>query len=55
MEIECPVCHEETELDHDDIPERACDDKEWECHKCGATMKIGWYATAEVRGDVQAV
>ena len=26
---------------------------EWECPKCGATMKIGWYATAEVRGDVQ--
>lgn len=49
MYIKCPECKYVSELDSDDLPNNACDDKEFECHDCEATFNIGWYATAELR------
>lgn len=51
MEIECPRCNACNELDNDDLPERACDDKEYQCanDECGHSFRVGWYATAEIR------
>jgi hypothetical protein len=49
MELECPVCQVESELDDIALPSKACDDNEWECPACSATMSIGWCAVAEVR------
>jgi len=49
MEIECPECEKTQELDWDDLPERACDDEDYECRYCEYQFKIGWYATAELR------
>ena len=52
MEVECPKCGEKHEIDGEDLPDNVCDDEEFECHNidCMHTFKIGWYATAEVRG-----
>lgn len=49
MEIECPFCKKESEVDGEDLPDNACDDAEYECPHCDYLMNIGWYATAEVR------
>ena len=47
--FECPECGEVWDITGDDLPERACDDQEWECLQCGYQTKIGWYATVEER------
>jgi predicted Zn finger-like uncharacterized protein len=49
MNIECPECKHIFELDHDDLPERACDSSEVECPVCEYHFDVGWYATAELR------
>ena len=49
MEIECPKCEKDQELDCDDAPSDACDSKDYECRHCEHVFSIGWYATAEVR------
>ena len=49
MEIECPECKKDQELDEGDCPSNACDSKEYECKYCEHVFHIGWYATAEVR------
>ena len=49
MEIECPKCDELQELDHDDLPDNACDDAEYECAHCEHEFVIGWTAEAEIR------
>jgi len=49
MDIDCPYCNKNTELDCDVLPSHACDDVLWECPECEREMKIGWYAEAEVR------
>lgn len=54
MNIECPICNRVTDLDGDELPPLACDSNEWECPNCEATMLIGWYGEAEVRGNIQA-
>jgi hypothetical protein len=48
MNIECPNCYLVIDVS-DDLPDNACDESEVDC-KCGATLEIGWYAIAEVRG-----
>lgn len=45
----CPNCGETCDVEMEDIPERACDDTEYECENCGQEMRIGWYAEIEVR------
>lgn len=49
MHIECPRCGAESDVT-DVLPSMACDENDFECSECGAILKIGWYATAEVRG-----
>lgn len=50
MDIDCPDCGKNNDLDCDDLPERACDDNEnYECGHCEHIFSIGWYATAELR------
>ena len=49
MNIKCPECDHEIELDCDDLPEMACDSNEIECPLCEHEFKVGWYATAEYR------
>jgi len=49
MNIECPECEFDNELDCDDLPDRACDDESFECKNCEHQFNIGWYATAELR------
>lgn len=47
--FECPKCANTIELEGEDLPELACDDKEWECKVCGYQTKIGWSAEVEER------
>ena len=49
MNIDCPECGKNNELDSDDLPSNACNDKDFECHYCEHVFSIGWYATAENR------
>lgn len=49
MNIDCPECDKNNELDCDDLPERACDDGDVECKHCEHVFSAGWYATAELR------
>jgi predicted nucleic acid-binding Zn ribbon protein len=49
MDIDCPSCGKNSELDSDDLPHDACDHEEYECKHCEVAFNIGWYATAEVR------
>jgi len=54
MNIDCPYCDKNMELDGEDLPERACDDEDFMCRHCENVFQIGWYATAEVRSmDVE--
>lgn len=45
----CPACAEINELEWEDLPDRACDDKRYECEHCAQEMVIGWVAEIEVR------
>ena len=49
MNIECPKCKEEMDLEDVDLSKFACDSVEVECIHCDEIMAIGWYATAELR------
>ena len=49
MDIECPNCHKEYEIEHDYFPENACDEREYECDFCGKDLLIGWEASATAR------
>ena len=49
MDIDCPKCEENSELDCDDTPSDACDSKMYTCPHCEHEFLIGWYATAELR------
>lgn len=48
MYIECPKCGFDNDVS-EDLPERACDDADFECFKCEHEFKIGWVAEAELR------
>ena len=47
MIFTCPECEVDVEIE--DMPDRACDDMEWECPHCGYTTIIGWTAEVEER------
>jgi predicted Zn finger-like uncharacterized protein len=51
MNIECPKCSNNFDLDCDDLPSAACDKNEVECTNpnCEHSFMAGWYATTEVR------
>ena len=49
MDIDCPECGENMEVECEDLPIRACDDTEYNCQHCDHGFKIGWYATVELR------
>ena len=51
MEINCPACDKEIDLDNYNMPDRACDDMDITCEneECQEEFVVGWYATAEVR------
>lgn len=51
MEIECPSCNTEIDLDKYDLAKNACDDVDIECENedCEEILTVGWYATAELR------
>jgi len=49
MNIECPKCEFDNELDCDDLPNHACDSCEFECKNCEHEFLIGWTAEAELR------
>lgn len=45
----CPKCETENEVEWEDMPPRACDDKKHICHSCATELTIGWVAEIEVR------
>lgn len=49
MQFECPACLEENEIEIEDLPDRACDDMDFECAHCTTIVQIGWVAEVEVR------
>ena len=49
MEIECPECKKESEVEGEDLPHNACDEKYFQCTHCGFEFLIGWYAIVELR------
>jgi len=49
MDIDCPKCGKNNELDSDDLTGDACDSDDFECGYCEHEFSIGWYATAELR------
>lgn len=49
MDINCPECNHENEVDGDDLPIHACDSEDFECSNCEHVFSIGWYATVELR------
>lgn len=51
MDVKCPFCgNENTDLG-ELMPDRACDNIDYECVFCGHEFKIGWVAEVEVRCD----
>jgi hypothetical protein len=51
MKLNCPSCDKEIDVT-DKLPERACDDSEYEC-ECGCVFEFGWYAEPEVRNVIE--
>ncbi len=49
MDLECPYCKENNDVDCEDLPSNACDDSLYECIHCKREIKIGWHAEVEVR------
>lgn len=49
LNFTCPSCLEDNEVDSEDMPNRSCDDMEYECPHCTQEMTIGWIAEIEVR------
>jgi len=51
MHIDCPQCGKNNDLDCDDLPRDACDDKDYTCvyDDCEHVFSIGWFAEAELR------
>lgn len=49
MNIECPKCGYDNEVDAEDLPTRACDDADFNCNDCEHTFQIGWIAEVELR------
>lgn len=47
--FECPYCGKENEVEAELLPDRACDDMDFECQHCENEMKIGWIPEIEVR------
>ena len=46
FDVTCPHCHEDVELESDDLPDNACDEIKGSCPSCDSPVIIGWYATA---------
>jgi len=59
-QIECPSCEKVCDIEGEDLPDTCSDEEDYECPHCGLEMKIGWYATVEIRsitveaGDIDA-
>lgn len=51
MTIDCPNCKERNDIEGEDLPARACDDKEFTCVECEHIFTISWYPVVEVRED----
>jgi len=49
MNIDCPDCGKNNEIEGDDLPDRVCDDAYYTCKYCEHEFKIGWYAEVELR------
>jgi len=49
MNIKCPECGKNIDLDNYELPNLACDDTDIECSHCDHVFSVGWYATAELR------
>ena len=49
MDIGCPECGKNMEIDGEDLPSHACDDTEYNCQHCDHEFNIGWYAVVEIR------
>ena len=49
MDIDCPKCEKNNEVDGEDLPERACDDAIFKCLWCDHDFSIGWFAEIELR------
>lgn len=49
MNIDCPECSHNNDLDYGDLPDAACDSSEFECKNCEHKFMIGWIAEAELR------
>ncbi len=51
MDIDCPKCGKNIDLDNYNLPDRACDDTDIVCENegCEEKFKVGWFATAEIR------
>ena len=49
MNIDCPECGKNNDIDGEDLPDLACDDEDFECKYCEHVFSIGWYAEVELR------
>lgn len=49
MNIDCPECDFNNEVEGDDLPEKCCDSSEFQCKRCDHIFDISWYATVEIR------
>ena len=49
MNIDCPYCEKNIDLDDYDLSNYACDSVEIDCPECEEQLNVGWYATAELR------
>jgi len=49
MNINCPECGHNNEVDGEDLPSHSCDSEEFECSNCEYVFDIGWYAVVELR------
>jgi hypothetical protein len=49
MDIDCPKCKKNLNVEGEDLPTDCCDSTDFECQYCGEEFNIGWYATVEIR------
>jgi hypothetical protein len=49
MNIDCPHCGKNNEIDGDDLSPHCSEDEGYECKYCEHEFKIGWYAEVELR------
>ena len=53
IDLCCPVCDHDWDVEYEDMPSHACDSRKVTCPSCGSVLLAGWVAVGDVREIIQ--